>query len=92
MTFEDRVDWLLENGFYLHRACTSCGFKKFHIMIGKDTRLYEGWGDTLSEAFTASINHYEKGETWPPAHLRKKHASSYKELDDTLKNLGIDLD
>ena len=91
MTFEDRVDQLLENGFYLHRACNRLGFKKFHIMIGKDIKLYEGKGDTLSEALTEAINNYEKGETWPPAHLRKKHAGSYKELDDTLKDLGIDL-
>ena len=91
MTFEDRVDWLLENGFYLHRACNRLGPKKFQVIIGKKTRLYVGKGDTLSEALTEAISNYEKGETWPPAHLRKKYASSYKELDDTLKGVGIDL-
>ena len=93
MIFEDRVDQLLEDGFYLHRACNRLGFKRFHIMIGKNIRLYEGKGDTLSEALTEAISNYEKGETWPPAHLRKASSSvSYEELDGNLKDLGIDLD
>ena len=91
MTFEDHVDQLSENGFYLHRACNRLGLKKFHVIIGKKIRLYEGKADTLSEALIEAVSNYEKGETWPPAHLRKKHTSSYKELDDALKDVGIDL-
>ena len=93
MIFEDRVDWLVENGFYLHRACSHFGHKKFHVMIGKGVRLYVGEGDTLSNAFTEAMDNYEKGETWPPAYLRKASSSvSYEELDGKLKDLGIDLD
>ena len=98
MTFEDRIDGLLENGFYLHRACNHLGPNKFHIIIGKKARLYVGEGNTLSEALTEAVDNYEKGETWPPAWLRhevfngyEEHAGGYKELDDTLKDLGIDL-
>ena len=91
MIFEDRVDSLLEKDFYLHRACNRLGPKKFQVIIGNKTRLYVGEGNTLSEALTEAMNNYEKGETWPPIHLRKKYASSYKELDDTLKDFGIDL-
>ena len=92
MTFEDRIDQLLENGFYIHRVCGPFGLKKFHIMIGKKVRLYVGEGDTLSDALTEAVNNYEKGETWPPAHLRTTSSStSYEELDGKLKDLGIDL-
>ena len=45
MTFEDNINQLLEDGFYLHRACSHFGLKKFHIMIGKGVRLYVGEGD-----------------------------------------------
>ena len=93
MTFEDRVDWLLENNFYLYRVCNLFGPKKFHIIIGKGTNIYAGGGDTLSEAFTDVMSSYEKGEIWPPVHLRKASSSvSYEELDGKLKDLGIDLD
>ena len=92
MIFEDRVDWLLENGFYLHRACTYSGAKNFRVIIGKGDRLYLGEENTLSDAFTESMNNYEKGETWPSARPRKASSSvSYEELDGELKNLGIDL-
>ena len=99
MTFEDSIDLLLEKGFYLHRASNRLGPNKFHIIIGKKARLYVGVGGTLSEALAEAVDNYEKGETWPPAWLRHKvanrykgHAGGYKELDDTLKDLGIDLD
>lgn len=91
MIFEERVDWLLENDFYLYRVCSKFGPKKFHIIIGKGTKIYAGAGDTLSESFTDVMSNYEKGETWPPAHIRKKHSVSYEELDSKLKSLGMDL-
>ena len=93
MTFEDSIDQLVEDGFYLHRACSHFGSSKFHIMIGKGVKLYVGGGDTLPDALTEAVNNHEKGETWPPAHLRRASSSiSYEELDDKLKDLGIDLD
>ena len=91
MTFEESIDLLIEKDFYLHRACNRLGPNKYHVMIGKEARLYVGEGDTLSEALTKAEGNYEKGEIWPPARLRSKHAGSYRELDDTLKDLGIDL-
>ena len=91
MTFEDSIDLLMEKDFYLQRAHSQFGPKKFHVMIGQKTRLYAGEGNTLSEALTEAVDNYEKGEIWPPVRLRNKHASSYKELDDTLKDFGIDL-
>lgn len=91
MTFEDRIDSLIDDGFYLYRASNRLGPKKYHVMIGKKAKLYVGKGDTLSEALTEAVDNYEKGEIWPPIHLRKRYAVSYKELDDTLKDLGIDL-
>ena len=90
MTFEDSIDLLIERGFYLQRACSHFGLSKFHVIIGMKTRLYAGGGDTLSKALTEAMDNYEKGETWPP--LKNRHTSSHKELDDTLKDLGIDLD
>ena len=94
ITFEDRVYWLIENGFFLHRACTHFSLFNFHIIIGKDGRLYGAGGDTLSEAFTEAMNNYEKRETWPPtAHLKgASNPTSYEDLNNTLKDLGIDLD
>ena len=92
MTFEDSIDLLLEKDFYLQRAHSQFGPKKFHVMIGQKTKLYAGEGNTLSEALTEAISNHEKGKIWPPVRLRKASSSvSHKELDDELKDFGIDL-
>ena len=89
MIFEDRINQLMKDDFYLHRACNRYGPKEFQVIIGHKTRLYMGEGDSLSEALDKAMSNYEKGERWPPG---RKRVISYRELDDTMKDLGIELD
>ena len=90
MTFEDHINLLIAEDFYLHRAFNHFGSNKFHVMIGKRTILYLGEGGTLSEALDKAVDNHDKGEAWPP--MLRERIISRKESDDRLKGLGIDLD
>ena len=98
MTFDEAISFLESEGFYIITLCHRLGPQKFLIMLGKDTRVYQGKGNSMMECLNEAMNNCANGLTYPDKAMRNRVAASLytakenrAKLDEKMKEMGWDL-